>query len=694
MAPVQRVEIVGTDAPALDRRYSTASKIVVDHDDLVRYGDNTIADALQRVPGVSIARSAGKDAEIRLRGLGNGYTQILVNGDPVPPGFSIESLNPNLVDHIDVLRSATADMSAQSIAGTINIILKRPTLTPWSYKFSFTEDDGRPSANGSFDMNGKVGRASWQLGFSGGMTRDNGRSTSVTTGNGTAGAAPYAFVTDTIERDKQLAAAVTPQLSWKLAGGGSLGLSALLQARHVTYADDDARTARFGDGFDFATDSLRSVDDSRLGRATLDWKSRSDADDRGEAKLVLSTNTRAIHADFDGRDGGGTALLGRLVHSTMRDSAAIAKGKAEFALGDDHTLGIGWDGQVGRRDEHRVQDETSTVGYPTTDLDEDYTADIQRLAFFLQDEWQASRLISLYAGVRWEGLRTRVAGSDLASTGTHSSVWSPTLQAIWKVPGTTSDQVRLSLDRTYKAPRPRDLVPRLWVVAENSPTNPDFRGNPDLRPELSWGADASYERYLGEGATMSLNAYVRRIHDVVMQQIYLDGATWIQSPVNATSAEVRGLEFETKGRLRQLVAGNDIPDVDLRVGATRNWSHIDGVPGPGARLSQQTPYSANLGLDWHLKARPLTLGASFVFERGGYARASLTEAVTKPNKRLLDVYALWKVDKQSQWRATITNVLAPHATTATGYADEDLEESTARTDRTTPAVKLQYEAKF
>src|SRR5205085_1714511 len=108
------------------------------------------------------------------------------------------------------------------------------------------------------------------LGLSGGMTRNYWPSTSVTSG-GAAGDAPaYAYVTDTAERDKQLSAALTPQLSWKLDGGATLNLTALLQLRRVMYGDEAQRSALTGDGFDFAADELTARDQSRLARATLD----------------------------------------------------------------------------------------------------------------------------------------------------------------------------------------------------------------------------------------------------------------------------------------------------------------------------------------------------------------------------------------------------------------------------------------
>ena len=60
----------------------------------------------------------------RLRGLGGGFTQLLIDGQRVPPGFSLESLTPEQVERIEILRAPTAETGARAIAGTINIVMR------------------------------------------------------------------------------------------------------------------------------------------------------------------------------------------------------------------------------------------------------------------------------------------------------------------------------------------------------------------------------------------------------------------------------------------------------------------------------------------------------------------------------------------------------------------------------------------
>lgn len=91
--PVAEVNIVGQYDP---RRDDTASKIVMTRDEILKYGDTNILDVMKRLPGVTVSGASGfgRGAEVRMRGLGSGYTQILLDGERAPAGFSLEMLAP------------------------------------------------------------------------------------------------------------------------------------------------------------------------------------------------------------------------------------------------------------------------------------------------------------------------------------------------------------------------------------------------------------------------------------------------------------------------------------------------------------------------------------------------------------------------------------------------------------------------
>ena len=124
-ARLDKVEITGGRADEMqERRQSTAAKIVIGREEIERFGDSTLGDVLKRLPGVTIGGRPGRGGQIRMRGLGNGYTQILLDGERVPPGFSIDAIDPEQIERIEIYRAPTAETGARAIAGTINIVTR------------------------------------------------------------------------------------------------------------------------------------------------------------------------------------------------------------------------------------------------------------------------------------------------------------------------------------------------------------------------------------------------------------------------------------------------------------------------------------------------------------------------------------------------------------------------------------------
>jgi outer membrane receptor for ferrienterochelin and colicin len=161
---VQQIEVRGALDAYDPRRDDTAAKIVIRHEEIVKYGDTSVLDVLKRVPGVTVSGNGGRGSEVRMRGLGGGYTQILVNGEKAPPGFSLDSLAPDLIERIEVLRAASAEFSTQSIAGTINIVLKKTVKAgqrELKLGYGHAADFKGPNAN--LQLGDKAGRLAWSL---------------------------------------------------------------------------------------------------------------------------------------------------------------------------------------------------------------------------------------------------------------------------------------------------------------------------------------------------------------------------------------------------------------------------------------------------------------------------------------------------------------------------------------------------
>ena len=96
---IVQVEINGA-ADYDPRRDDTASKTIIGQEEILKYGDTNVFDVLKRAPGVTVIGES-----IRMRGLGSGYTQVLVNGERPPPGFNLQTVAPEQIERIEVVLS-------------------------------------------------------------------------------------------------------------------------------------------------------------------------------------------------------------------------------------------------------------------------------------------------------------------------------------------------------------------------------------------------------------------------------------------------------------------------------------------------------------------------------------------------------------------------------------------------------------
>jgi outer membrane receptor protein involved in Fe transport len=265
---------------------------------------------------------------------------------------------------------------------------------------------------------------------------------------------------------------------------------------------------------------------------------------------------------------------------------------------------------------------------------------------------------------------------------------SPVLQSLWKLPGSNNDQIRLGVSRTYKSPTLRLLIPRPYTSTNNRALNPDRQGNPDLRPELATGLDLAYEKYWSNDAQLSMGAYLREIEDVIRSETRLINGRWVSSPFNGDNATAWGLEMDTKFRLSQLLSG--APAMDVRFNATRNWSEVDGVPGPHNRLDQQPTLSSTLGADYEVS--PVwTVGASYTYRSGGSVRTTLFQIDSESARREFDAYSLWTMSDKAKLRLSMGNILEQDVVTGTEYLYEEGTQQVERRRQTPVIVRAQLE---
>ncbi len=668
-AAAQKVEVTGSADQYNPRRDDTAAKIVVTQEELARYGDTTLSDVLKRQPGITVSGgNAGRGGgEIRMRGLGAGYTQILLNGEPAPPGFTLDSLPPSQVERIEIVRAATAEFSTQAIAGTINIVLKnKVTAAQRSLKLTVEGANTFSASALDFQMSDKLDRMSYSLGGNlrtGAFKQDSERNEDGTDAQGR----PNLLRTSQRHDDGRFAAlTLTPRINWTLPGGDTLSWQNFLTLNQSHWKGSQLWTSQSGEPPQYLSSQTQPAERFDVLRSDLNWVRKFEDGSKLDAKLGFNASRR--HTDFrqQGYDAAQLQTLDAVTLSSANDRGFTSVGKYSTPLKAEHTLGVGWEAGIGHRSEDRVEHDRPIPGYVAVDSDERYTATLRRLAVYAQDEWAVTPKLSLYLGLRAETLKTDSEGNTFNAIQNQSTVLSPLLQVLWKLPDSKRDQVRFALTRTYKAPGINRLIPRRYTSIYNSPISPDNQGNPNLKPELATGLDLAFEHFFGEGALVSAATYLRRVDDFTRNDVSLVGDRWISMPINDGRARTHGIELDAKFPLQLFFKA--APAIDLRANFARNWSSVDKVPGPNNRLADQTPLSANVGLDYKWSAA-FNVGGNFTYKTGGPIRLSENSSTYSTIKREMDLYGLWKVDARSQLRVSAVNVLAQPFTNVSQYTD-------------------------
>ncbi|MFZ6778976.1 TonB-dependent receptor plug domain-containing protein [Undibacterium sp. Ji83W] len=681
---VQTVEVAGPGATA-QRKNDTAAKIIINAAELLQYGDTQLSAVLKRQPGVSVVGN-----ELRMRGLGSGYTQILLNGDAVAPGFSIDSIAPELIERVEILRTTTAEFSAQAVAGTINIILKKGVSSARKeVKFGMSRSENNWNPSLALEIADK--NAGFSYAVSATLSKTGYESTPLVTESIYDASGEFKILR--LREQKNVTDVwrfgLSPRLNWNLENGDTLSLQSFFDYYGNLNWGRDHEINMTKLTTQYPDNNYQASMHTAILRTDLNWAHRLDTDSKLNVKLGFNYNHREVDYNFFGYPLPQDQPFNRHVVSNAAESSASSSGKYLSRFREDHSLALGWDATLTQRSEARLQFDRQTNTNIIDPLAEDYKANVRRIAMFAQDEWDVTNRLQAYLGLRWEGLNTETTGRLMTPVQTRSSVWSPVMQLLWKLPEQEKDQLRFALSRTYKAPTPRSLVPRRYTANnDNGPTNPDYQGNPQLLPELAWGADLAYESYFGKNSMFSLSAYAKRVQDVTVQNLYEKNGVWITTPYNHGTAKVMGIEFDAKIALQNLLIA--APPVEVRLNAARNWSRLDAIPGPDNRLTDQVPLTANLGMDYK-RSEQQSFGFNFNLQTGGTVQATPGLRNYTGVSRNLDLYGLWKLENKMQLRLSVSNLLHQDVLQASQYSDQDGRKLRSSVTPGSAMIRLQFE---
>jgi iron complex outermembrane receptor protein len=654
---IERIEVGARQGGTELRRAAMVAKQIYGREELDKYADSNVLDVLKRLPGVNIAGGGP-----RLRGLGSGYTLILINGDPAPPGFALDQLSPAQIERIEVTKGPTADQSAQAIAGAINIILKdAPRVSQRDLRLSANYAVDKPTANANFTYGEKIGAIALSLPLSYFEWRNENRFNNQRFMPG-KDQLPAQSIQEGAQQFWGHGVNLGPRANWKISDEQTLSLQTFLQKGYWNNQTDYSANRILS--------GLPSLDDNGEQHGTwqnlngnLHWVNRFANDQRIELKAGVQQSKGTSKSQTTRAGLPQLQTAGENEVNTLSQS-----GKYTRLLGDEHSLTAGWDLEWRRREETRRVSELGVAQLPEFD-GQPFAARIERQAFFVQDEWELSPQWSTYVGLRGEQITTESTGTASPVRNT-SRVVTPLWHLNYKLDAKGRDVIRASVTRSYKAPEVNSLLARPAVNAlftdlrqSNTELSPDRIGNPLLAPELATGLDIAYEKYLTGGGMFSIGVFHRRIsqlmRNVTSLQVvdWASAPRWVTLPTNFSSAQTTGIELEVKGRAGELAPDWFDPKLALNLRGSVSFfrSQVDALPGPNDRLDGQQPWSGNLGFDYRFADWPLTTGASLNFTPGYETRQTVSQSLEQSRTRDIDLFAQWAFSRAVSLRLSANN---------------------------------------
>lgn len=517
--------------------------LVYDLEYFQRFEPNTVGDMLKRVPGVGFVGSDIMEYDgVQLRGLGGGYTQVLINGKKVPGAgddrsFYVDRIPAEMVDHIEIKRSASANRSGDAVAGAINIVLRDAYVFDGSYV--------------------RVGVNRWEDGEV----------------NPTFGA-----VTSTDALGGRLLAGVNVQDRYRSKYKRSDRFTGPDLAEKTSWEDQ----TEVKDGRDYSANLSYVADVGQSGRFSADaFYVQTDRDvtevsfeeevdgDEVENKRVPGFNPYeqknyglGLEYRFD-MAGGNTRLL--VDHARFENYEGSTEGEQVYigdAAGWDGSWGIDgaeWDETVYEAEDIDARDSESGVTLahvrPAGGAELEFGVDLRnkkresRISYY---EWEADTedqapprfpadyaldrsvasvieekrvdpyvmlsgrgaVFAWEAGLRYETTRGEVSYREDDEAAGHVrrdyDELLPSVNLRWDLGD--ADRITLSLARTLKRPNFNELVP---AVLEGEYGDNDYLGNPALSPEKANGIDLGFEHRLGRRGVVGLNLFYRDVKDLV-----------------------------------------------------------------------------------------------------------------------------------------------------------------------------------
>jgi outer membrane receptor for ferrienterochelin and colicins len=604
------------------RKKATSATLVYTSKDFERFELTTIGDYLRSLPGIVLDK--GNEAkDVKFRGLDKEYTQILIDGERIPDGgekreFQVDRIPLNMVERIEIHRAPSANLDAQGMAGTINIVLKK----------AIDRKTLRINASlGKIEEQGAVYDAYLQAG-----TRLGNKTNVLFNGGYQTRIAPKTKYKESFknnilqtgdvefETKKYKEANFAPRIDWRPIAKHQFNFDPL-----YLYSKEDKDIKKPSYKYT-TTGSTVKIDTTS--EKTNEIKDRTGWALRGTYTFKPSSRHqfafRPIYQKYYEKKDK-TTLKYKADGNTLTESSTEKETKQDREItsritylynAKKHTIQAGAETSAKDRDRDKIKTKNNTS--EKTGAKDRYLAGEDRLNAWVIDEIKIGSRHVLSPGLRAELTQVSTSSKYFTVNNTDTLVnkkyrfntFNPSVNYLFNISNDVT--LRANTARTVRRPQFDQLSPFLERKS-GTLANPDNIGNPNLVPERATGTDIGIDFFTGKqnkNGVIGFNTFYRDIKNVIETLVYKEPATnrFVSQQVNGGNGKVWGFELDARYTLHTKRVGQFIPKINYSI---LRSEIIDAKTGQLRKFKGQPDYVFNIGMEYIAPGNRFSMGANF-----------------------------------------------------------------------------------
>jgi len=658
---LEKIEVQENATTLEERKESSIAKRIITGSELTQYGDLNALEVLKRTPGVTLSDGKGKKGAP-----GKGYTVVLIDGEQTSGskrGNSLEQISPDMIERIEVMTNGSAEYTAESMGGIVNIVLKKPKSEGLSrVKITAGAYRDQPMASLFAQQEGKSGHLSYLINTT---ISGNSQADEVLTHTNM----PSSYTDETSEYDARYRSlSLNTKLIYSTSPKNKYTFDGAVNVNDYDKTTLDERTT---DGA-ITPDRIIHGDDS--GEGVMVWAKLSGIHNISSTELVEWKLKYHQNNQTGNRRTQSTTLIEQDDDNDYR--VLGTEGSYSVAL-DNHFIKTGVELKHSAQHDEVMSTDT-TQPYVSTSMSEN------KGSVYLQDEITFGDNVVMTPGLRYETLHR-----DYGTT-SNIGYFAPSLHLLYKL--TPNDNVRASIAKTVKLPRLNELSSTVdSSLEQNDLTHPDIVGNPNLKEEEALSYELRGEHFFEDKGVVSIGGFYRSLTDKIEKMTAYNTTTlrYEERPENSGNGGLWGVELELKKSLSRYVEG-----LGMFANATfQNSSLTNSTNNMTYSIKGTNDYVYNIGLDHSIPSYRLTYGGAYRYV-SGYDDSKDVNGFAESQKGYgtLDVYAIKRLNDMFKLSLNLKNITS--ASIETHSYDDNTGTTQIDKEKFAPIILLSIEGKW